>query len=732
MQISIDIDVKSIIALIADITINFVRSKMDKKFNENDTQNEISLDFNRNLLPNLAIDFDGDQKMIESNQKSITQPLNDNPNHSITQTTKQLKNVSPGFVQSSQLRDSNNNFVCSPRRTKYVTRASQQESHNTNNSFSLDHQTTLNDQSNNNTDSKTQHDNVTTTSNYYTIVSPGRILFNGKYVNANKYSHKQDTPILNSSQIQKHPKSPLPTKRPDKRSNNSPNSIISILSHLDYNHLLSINVSKYTKWKISFNKLKKNTVITKPEIITLRNELCKSNPIIFLSGSTRKTPYEQWMKLNEFYINAPQNSTDSIISHRPSSILIPKFCVKFTPTTWAEFLANNFRLGYNPENWIWNENQIMDIPSPTELQKQNTFNLSPIQMNLLPNSPELHFQPCFDDEKTIQPSPQMISNFNNILNDSKQNDDIKQNTHINPSTNIQSSIIPKNSHIPRTEFFDPNDQFQNNRTLLMFNKIISEQFNHYTKQNSPVPLRLPIIVEIFKFIVYYNIDLTQHIKNQIQLFFPEVFSTDYFNNKLTLIFNHASEALKNAKFISSKNARIRPLTLAFPFSNKRYEFFKSDTDFFFPKRKKRKIDNSINITQYNPTSNKDPSTRNTTRLSRPKSQIPIDKFLHNNSHNILQHISDQLAELTKKQKELDSRIKNEQNQNISTLDDMLYSDKRGLKAFGVDKQGKQIMKIVSTAIDNDRIEYKYKLLTDILNSNSNKQIAQKLQGMSKY
>ncbi len=82
MQISIDIDVKSIIALIADITINFVRSKMDKKFNENEKENEITLDFNRNLLPNIAIDFDGDQKMIESNQQSITKPLNVNPNHS--------------------------------------------------------------------------------------------------------------------------------------------------------------------------------------------------------------------------------------------------------------------------------------------------------------------------------------------------------------------------------------------------------------------------------------------------------------------------------------------------------------------------------------------------------------------------------------------------------------------------------------------------------------------------
>ncbi len=59
---------------------------------------------------------------------------------------------------------------------------------------------------------------------------------------------------------------------------------------------------------------------------------------------------------------------------------------------------------------------------------------------------------------------------------------------------------------------------------------------------------------------------------------------------------------------------------------------------------------------------------------------------------------------------------------------MFYSECRGLKAFGVYQYGKQIMQIISTAIDNDQNEYKYKYLYDVLNYNSNKQ-TQKLQGI---
>ncbi len=165
----------------------------------------------------------------------------------------------------------------------------------------------------------------------------------------------------------------------------------------------------------------------------------------------------------------------------------------------------------------------------------------------------------------------------------------------------------------------------------------------------------------------------------------------------------------------------------FPFSNKKYDFSFFNQIHHSPKRKKQKVNNvdipRRKINEFN--NNLVPST-----LNNHKNEIhQIDDFHEYNSHKFLQHISDKLTVINKKQNELNQHIKNESFQNITSLDDMLYSDKRSLKAFGVDKQRKQTMKMASTAIDNDKIEYKYNLLNDILNSNSNKQIAQKLQGM---
>ncbi len=141
-------------------------------------------------------------------------------------------------------------------------------------------------------------------------------------------------PIINNATIQKHPK--LKFKQHKKKNSDlisSPNSILSVLSHLDHKTLMKLDINKHDRWKISFNKLRKNTSISKTEILVMRNELCKSNPIIFLTGSTRQTPYQQWTKLNDFYLSASDNPPNNPENHRPISILIPKFCIKFDRNT---------------------------------------------------------------------------------------------------------------------------------------------------------------------------------------------------------------------------------------------------------------------------------------------------------------------------------------------------------------------------------------------------------------
>eukprot|EP01084_Bolivina_argentea_P007027 13243_1 len=97
-------------------------------------------------------------------------------------------------------------------------------------------------------------------------------------------------------------------------------------------------------------------------------------------------------------------------------------------------------------------------------------------------------------------------------------------------------------------------------------------------------------------------------------------------------------------------------------------------------------------------------------------------------NNLLNKIHQKLNSLTQNQNQMKLKLNYFTKNNITSLDDMFYSDCRGLKAFGVDQYGKQIMQIISTAINNDKHEYKYKFLCDILNSNHNKQ-TQKLQGI---
>ncbi len=243
---------------------------------------------------------------------------------------------------------------------------------------------------------------------------------------------------------------------------------------------------------------------------------------------------------------------------------------------------------------------------------------------------------------------------------------------------------------------------------------IAEQFDTFKQRGNNHTFRAPIILELMKFIEYYDIVINKDIQKALWQFFPEISNECSFKDTIKPIQKQAWNALITAKIIRNDNARMKRLVLGFPFSNRKFQFFAPKDNIKSPPHKKPRVQ-----LQTVPETN---NTHNT--LSPPfHSLSPNDE---NTNKQMLHHISQQLSCLSKKQQEIDCKLKKDVNLNISSLDDMLYSNKRGLNAFGVDKKGKEIMQIVSTAIDNDKIEYKYKLLTDILNSNSNKQIAQKL------
>eukprot|EP01084_Bolivina_argentea_P215825 366506_1 len=563
MRVRIDLNVNSLIALIAKLALDYINNKVNQinmqgKENKNDPSN-----YNQNLLPNIDISL--------NNSINDNDSQNESKHESKSDSTKQLRNDSSNLVQLTQLTDPDDNYNYSPRRTKYITRSSLKS-----NKFDADISKNMFQNDNNDnrdtiqskfklgkshvnynkspkkkktanlqwsfpivghTDEKRNaiiaNRDKTVYPEFYTVISPKKSFFNGKYQQTIDSYRVQDTPIINTAIIHKHPKSKkIPKKINNSTVNISPNSILSVLSHLDYNHLVSIDIKKNMRWKLSFIKLRKNTAISKTEILHIRNELCKPDPKIFLSGSTRKTPYEQWVKLNDFYISAQHNPPNKNSNHRNLSTLISKFCLKFNSITWNEFINHNFKLGYNPENWIWNEKTNIILPSPSDNQNQNTINLSPIQLDLLSPSPQMHSQPVLDEEKKMEISPKMISDFHAMLN---ENQNFKKHDN-NP-----------NVYYSQFNYSVPYDESNKNRILEFFDKIISEQSDHYKKQKSPIQLRLPIVIELLKFVVYYRIELNYKITQKFAIFFPEVYSLEFLNKKLNIISNN-----KNAKILSLK------------------------------------------------------------------------------------------------------------------------------------------------------------------------------------
>eukprot|EP01084_Bolivina_argentea_P235622 396443_1 len=87
-------------------------------------------------------------------------------------------------------------------------------------------------------------------------------------------------------------------------------------------------------------------------------------------------------------------------------------------------------------------------------------------------------------------------------------------------------------------------------------------------------------------------------------------------------------------------------------------------------------------------------------------KLKLEQQLQTNISNVLQ------------QKEMNTKLKNEYNKNICKLDDILYNNCRGPAAFGVDNEPKQIMQVVSTTINNDRMNYQLKILTDQIQKQS--------------
>lgn len=843
MKITLEINLKRIITIAASIALAFLKNKMDS-----DNKKEIKLDNNdkSNIFPKIAIDFNEKQ---EQQKQSI--------NNEETERKKRR-------IQLTQLEDPDNKFYYSPRRTEYITRQSKKKlqekkkdikSNNNNFSISMNHEFIKNNKNTNNMiqqeDNKNTNkkeiienqnilnfpslslteidtpnlnkndkqemsvspqntDNKITNNNSNNkkikIISPKNILIDGRPMRVDFEREENDKKIIKQAKI--HNKQKLKpnneTKNKTLKYDSTPTSIITIMSHLDHNYLLKLNIKKYPRWRLSFKKLNETPFISKAEIITIRDEICKPDPIIFITGSKKQSPYEQWIIFNNIYYDANPNPPLNN-SHRKLEELVPIFCIQFNWKTWNDFIHNKYKKGYNPENWIWNEYGTMTYSPSCE---SNQIQLSPINMNLMSTSPNIMLEPYTSEEKLQTPNTEEYTFINDII--------------------IPDKYTEHTLKIPKSEFFDPTDKENNKRIQELFEQILHEQINCYKKQNKPTHLKLPIVMELMKYISYYNLLLTDNIINKFYIFVPKETSFNKIREDLIEVLEQATKTLIQKQYIANDHKRIKQLILRFPFSNKKYEFFMSDTIKPPPKKrrkkekiikykkkketlktkqksinkfiqpiknkkykkrkqktimnknnnnladisKNKKLINKISNNEFNNTIQKMDTdddiliniqnenqiiTNNTNnrniqqqlttenneeqKISElPNNQTTLNDYytnsqninIPNNQNDILLQISNQLAELTRKQKELDKKLQNDSTQNISTLDDMLYSDKRGLKAFGVDKQGKQLMKIVSQAIDNDKIEYKYKQLTDILNSNSNKQIAQKLQGIKDF
>ncbi len=106
MHLRINLNINTLIAVVAKLAINYINTKMNPKEVPN-TRN-ISPNYNQNLLPNISINMNESKMDIDSKQNS---PMNSNHNPN-------------NLVQLSQLNDPNDEYIYSPRRTMYETRSS--------------------------------------------------------------------------------------------------------------------------------------------------------------------------------------------------------------------------------------------------------------------------------------------------------------------------------------------------------------------------------------------------------------------------------------------------------------------------------------------------------------------------------------------------------------------------------------------------------------------------------
>eukprot|EP01084_Bolivina_argentea_P215826 366507_1 len=114
MRIRIDLNVNSLITLAANLALNYINSKINQINMQEEKDNNNSFNYNKNLLPNIAISLNNSIKDNDSTHESKNELKTDSP--------KQLRNDSPNLVQLTQLTDPDNN-IYSPRRTKPITRS---------------------------------------------------------------------------------------------------------------------------------------------------------------------------------------------------------------------------------------------------------------------------------------------------------------------------------------------------------------------------------------------------------------------------------------------------------------------------------------------------------------------------------------------------------------------------------------------------------------------------------
>ena len=541
-------------------------------------------------------------------------------------------------------------------------------------------------------------------------------------------SVEPDSPKENGEQTQSQPLNPVDVSRTStKREMDSDSDTDQIESQIQPGNSISRSSTKSSSKSIIFrgakivmpnwHKLKPNK-LSKTELLSLFNEVVKER--VILTGTSRDSPHDQFIKLRSLYQQAPESPIKS--KHRSLQILKAEF-TKDVPTKVWDHFSKKYIKEYKPESFNIDEIQVNYSQMPRSFQflngRQSTSGLQ--------------------QTTQIQSDKQQISETNNkqdsINNDHNKNKKRDLTVIIDSDDEMSEDddleIIPKD---PKKQVFpykaskfmkiDPSNLNKYTQIWSHYANTFIKEYKNEREFKSESELNMKksnIIHQLIKYLSYHHMVITDKIIDKISEFYSKCPIAKIIYN-INNLWQTTYKDFITEKVINNKGERVKPFkwTLTIPKKTSKRSIinvFADPEQYEKRKKKKRKTESPY---------------------SDDSEMTPFDSTFYQNNYNeshpsktdIVRNLQQDMDELRKMQDVLERKIRKETNTNKLSIREMLETPKRGLTAVGIDKErGKDFATKISELIDDDGSSFKLKGVVDAMNASSNSDIAQSLQSM---